>query len=94
MAALSDAEWSRIYAFIWKKHKEFKPGDTNYKEMFEKNPKKAIEDIDTALRAIDPNLGLTYTTLFNIDDPGLTATQLEDIISGKTVAFLQTRLTC
>jgi hypothetical protein len=91
MAELSDKEWSRIYAFIWN---ECKKGNSTYKDLFEKDPKKAVADIDTALRAIDPKLGLTYTTLFNIDDPGLTATQLEDIISGKTVAFLQTRLTC
>ncbi|MGE0684893.1 MAG: hypothetical protein AB7P69_28775 [Candidatus Binatia bacterium] len=91
MGALSDAEWSRVYAFIWN---ECSKGNSTYRDLFEKNPKKAVTDIDTALRAIDEKLGLTYTTLFNIDDPGLTVPELEDIISGRKVAFLQTRLTC
>lgn len=94
MAAISDADWGRIYAFIWKKHKE--GHSTNYREMFEKDPKAAIAAIDSALKAEGhPGLG-KYDTLFDIGPrpADVTNAQLDEIIEGKAVAFLRMRLTC
>lgn len=88
MPAISEGDWGRIYAFIWKKYQD---GDPSYKEEFEKNPKMAIDRIKGA---IHPPLN-NYTTLFDISPlPGDLGATLDEIIEGKAIAFLQTRLTC
>jgi hypothetical protein len=90
--AISEKDWGRIYAFIWKK---FNEKDPTYKDKFEKDPMAAIAEIDAALKAAKlPGLD-QYDTLFDIGDPPADlGASLDEIIEGKVVAFLQTRLTC
>lgn len=95
---ISEKDWGRIYAFIWKKYKEnpHPPPDKDYKKMFEENPASAIVAINKALLA-EGYKGLdSFDVLFNIEDQpsDVDSTQLEQIIEGKVIAFLQTRLTC
>ncbi|MGE0684891.1 MAG: hypothetical protein AB7P69_28765 [Candidatus Binatia bacterium] len=92
MSAITDADWGRIYAFIWKK---FKEGDPSYKEEFERNPAAVIQRINVDLQK-ENHPGISYSTLLDIGDrpKDLTEDQLDDIIAGRKIAFLQTRLTC
>lgn len=89
MAAITDAEWGRIYAFIWKKYQE---GDHSYKEDFEKDPKMAIDT------KIGPEITppLKGTEILDIGDKpsDISDADLQEIIEGKRVAFLHARLTC
>jgi len=86
-------DWNRIYAFIWKKYKE---GDETYKDDFEKDPKKAVRRIVKELNKMTRE-PIAYTTLFDVTDQiprDLTDEQLDAIIKGEAVAFLQVRLCC
>lgn len=87
MAAITDAEWGRIYAFIWKKYQD---GDHSYKEDFEKDPKGAVDRIKQVIHP--PLKGVEILDIG--PNPGLSDQQLDEIIEGKAVAFLQARLTC
>jgi hypothetical protein len=93
MAAITLADWGRIYAFIWR---ELKNGNELYKNEFEKDPKHAIDHfIKPALKK--EGVDLHYDTIFDIDSykpADLDTTQLDAIVKGEAVAFFQVRLSC
>jgi len=96
---IKDKDWGRIYAFIWKKQNEPKvASEPDYKELFEKNPKEAIIEINKALQnaGYDP-IDYEEGQLFDIGDSPAdfkNTDLLDKIIKGEIVAFLQVRLTC
>ena len=90
MAAITLAEWGRIYAFIWKMDRA---GDSSYMDQFKKDPMTAINRIRTDI----PGPKITSTEIFdmaNFPAHGLSNTQLDDIIEGKAMAFFKVGLTC
>ena len=90
MAAITLAEWGRIYAFIWKMDRA---GDSSYMDQFKKDPMTAINRIKNDI----PGPKITGTEIFdmtNFPAHGLSNTQLDEIIEGKAMAFFKVGLTC
>lgn len=75
MAAITPADWGRIYAYIWL---DFRKGG-GYKTKFEQDPSLAVKEIAA-------KLGINYyDSLFNLDIPleDYTDQQLDTIIRGE-----------